>query len=275
VNLESPGSRQPPPPIVDRGFAKGLHAFIAAVQFLTRVPVPGGMHRPGVSTSLLADATVCFPLVGTLIGWATGCVVLGADGLWPGLVAVLLGLVFEALLTGGFHEDAVADCCDAFGGGWTREDVLRILKDSRVGSYGVLGLALALSLRATCLVSMDAGAFLPAIVASATLGRWSILLLMTLVPPVPKREGLAKDVGERVTVNRLGWATCLAIPGVIAFGWQFPERLVVAWLVVSVAMWVWGRYVQSRLGGITGDCLGTGCYLGQLIVLLIAVAEVS
>lgn len=265
----------PPPPVVDRGCRRSLHAFLAAVQFLTRVPVPGGMHRPGAGTDLLIDATVWFPLVGALIGLATGGVVRGAGEIWPAIVAVLIGLAFEAVLTGGFHEDAVADCCDAFGGGWTRDDVLHILKDSRVGSYGVLGLALALSLRTTALATLPVEALLPAIVASATLGRWSILLLMWLVPPVPQREGLAKDVGSRATPARLAWATCLALPGVAAWGWQAPGRLAVAWLVACTAMWVWGRYVQARLGGITGDCLGTGCYLGQLIVLLVAIAEVS
>jgi adenosylcobinamide-GDP ribazoletransferase len=264
-----------PAPIVDRGPARPWHAFMAAVQFLTRVPVPGGMHRPGATPALLTEAVAWFPLVGALIGLATATVVSGSDRLWPLSIAVLVALACEALLTGGFHEDAVADCCDAFGGGWTRDDVLRILKDSRVGSYGVLGLGLAVALRATGIAALPGETLFPAVIASATLGRWGIIVLMLAVPPVPKRDGLAKDVGERATPFALALATLLTIPGVAWWGWQSPARLAVAWLVVALAMLAWGAYVRSRLGGITGDCLGTGCYLGQLLVLLVAAAGVA
>ncbi len=98
---------------------------------------------------------------------------------------------------------------------------------------------------------------------------------MLAVPPVPKRDGLAKDVGERATPRALVVATLLTIPGVLWWGWQSPVRLALAWLAVALAMFAWGAYVRSRLDGITGDCLGTGCYLGQLLVLLVAAAEVS
>src|SRR5262249_57362946 len=120
-----------------------LYAFLGAVGFLTRVPVPAG--------ACVAPDPVFFPLVGGLIGLVTGAVIWAASHLWPMPLAVLIGLAAEAVLTGAFHEDAVADCCDGFGGGWSREDVLRIMKDSRIGSFGVLGLALALLLRAGCL----------------------------------------------------------------------------------------------------------------------------
>ena len=88
-----------------------------------------------------------------LIGAATGGLAWAAGHVWPPLVAALLALAVEAVLTGGFHEDAVADCCDGFGGGRSREDVLRIMKDSRIGSFGMLGLTLAILLRAGCLAA--------------------------------------------------------------------------------------------------------------------------
>ena len=174
------------------------HAFVTAVQFLTCVPLPGGINRTEVDRTLLRAAVVFFPLVGALIGAFTGSVIAVSILLWPPVVAVTLGLIAEALLTGAFHEDAVADCCDAFGGGWTRDEVLRILKDSRVGSFGAFGLMLAVLLRGGCLLVLPSDLLIPAVVASAAIGRWAILVLMRAVPPVPYREGLSKDVGERI-----------------------------------------------------------------------------
>src|SRR5262245_29842706 len=94
-------------------------AFLTAVRFLTRVPVPDRLFSPGEQSGVsLRASVVYFPLVGSLVGAATTAVIAGAGYLWSAWLAVLIGLAFEALLTGAFHEDAVADFCDAFGGGW-------------------------------------------------------------------------------------------------------------------------------------------------------------
>lgn len=256
-------------------FARGRAAFVTAVQFLTRVPLPGGMNRPDPDLSLLRSAVVFFPLVGALIGLFTGAVVWAALLAWPPVVAVALGLIAEALLTGGFHEDAVADCCDAFGGGWTRDDVLRIMKDSRVGSFGALGLGLAVLLRGGCLLAVPAEHLVPVVMASAAVGRWAILIMMASVPPVPNREGLSKDVGERIGWREVLAGSLFALFGLAWCGWM---NLVAAGSGVFATVGVtlaWGWYVQRRLGGVTGDCLGTACYLGQCVMLLAATAEVG
>jgi adenosylcobinamide-GDP ribazoletransferase len=251
------------------GSSHPVHAFLAAVQFLTRLPVPGGMNRPGTDPRLLRSAVGYFPLVGGLIGLLTGGVAWAAGHVCPPLVAVLLALAAEAVLTGGLHEDAVADCADAFGGGWTREDVLRILKDSRVGSFGALALVLAVGLRAGCLASVGPELVVAAAATSGAVGRWAGVLLMA-VPPVPDREGLGRDVGARV-----GWpiwlaATLAAIPGAAWYMVVEPYRLTIGLGLAIAVVGVWGFYVRRRLGGTTGDCLGAGCYLGQLAVLLAA-----
>jgi adenosylcobinamide-GDP ribazoletransferase len=249
------------------------HAFVTAVQFLTRVPLPGGMNRPDPDLTLLRAAVVYFPLVGGLVGLFTGTVVWASLLLWPPVVAVTLGLIAEAVLTGGFHEDAVADCCDAFGGGWTRDDVLRILKDSRVGSFGALGLALALLLRSGCLLALPADLLVPAVAASAAVGRWAILVLMRAVPPVPHREGLSKDVGERIGRRELVIGSLYTMIASVAFAVQRPVPAVLGMVAVVVVTLAWGWYVRRRIGGVTGDVLGTACYLGQCIILLAACGE--
>jgi adenosylcobinamide-GDP ribazoletransferase len=252
---------------------KALSAFLAAVAFLTRVPVPGGQALPGAVPARLQEAVVFFPLVGGLIGLFTGSVIWASSHLWPMPLAVLIGLAAEAVLTGAFHEDAVADCCDGFGGGWSREDVLRIMKDSRIGSFGTIGLALALLLRAGCLATVDRAELLPVAAASAGLGRWGGLLMMALVPPLVDREGLARDVGSRMRLRDLAAGTVLAAPAVLWYAWLGPVRFACGLAAVLLGTGAWAWYVRRRLGGTTGDCLGLACYLGQIVVLLAAAAQ--
>ena len=245
-----------------------LNAFLTALQILTWIPVPGGMSKPGADRSLLRGAVPFFPLVGGLIGLLTGAVIWAAASVWPMQVAVLLGLGVEALLTGAFHEDAVADCCDGFGGGWTREDVLRIMKDSRIGSFGMLGLTLAVLLRAGCLANLDRSVLIPVAAASAGLGRWAGLVVLAAAPPGEDHDGLARAVGERLGPWQVVAGTVLAAPAVAWCSWLEPVRLVcgVAAILIGAGGWAW--YVRRRLGGTTGDCLGFACYLGQVLVLL-------
>ncbi len=109
-----------------------LRLLLTAVMFYTRLPVPRWV---GHSDDQLNRATVYFPLIGWLVGGVAAGVYWGAAQLWPPLVAVLLSTGAGVLLTGAFHEDGLADTCDGFGGGWTRERILTIMKDSRVGKY--------------------------------------------------------------------------------------------------------------------------------------------
>jgi len=252
--------------------SRQLHAAITAVQFLTRVPLPGGIHRSASDRTLLRDAVAYFPLVGGVVGAFSGGVVWMAALLWPPIVAVALGLIAEAILTGAFHEDAVADCCDAFGGGWTRDDVLRIMKDSRVGSFGALGLTLAVLLRSGCLLAIPVGELVATVAASAAVGRWAILLLMRIVVPIPNRDGLAKDVGEQLGWRDLLKGSALTLPVASIFLVTRPVAGMVGVIAVAATTFAWASYVRRRLGGITGDCLGCGCYLGQVVFLLAATA---
>lgn len=249
-------------------------AFFTAVRFLTRVPIPDRLVPQGDDPAgLLRAAVVYFPAVGALIGLVTAGVIAAAGWLWPVWLAVFLGLAFEAVLTGAFHEDAVADFCDAFGGGWTRDDVLRILRDSRVGSFGALGLTLAVLLRAGGLAALDPGVLVAATVASATLGRWVILLVMATLAPVPGRDGLARDVGQQLTAGEVLFGSLLTIPGAVVWAVTDPSRVLAAVVVLPLFAAAFVLYVRRRLGGVTGDCLGCACYVGQVLVLLAATAR--
>lgn len=251
-----------------------LRSLIVAVQFLTRLPTPRvDLEDEAERRAILGRSAAYFPAVGALIGAATGATILLASRFWPIGLAVAIGLAVEAVLTGAFHEDAVADFCDAFGGGWTREDVIRILKDSRIGSFGVLGLGLAVALRGLGLATLGADRLLIVAIASASLGRWAALLAMWALPPLSDRQSLSRDVGQRISPGRLALGTAMAVPGFACLAFIGPWRLAVA-VAAILALTAWlVRYVRRRLGGINGDSLGFLCYAAQILVLLVASAS--
>lgn len=245
-----------------------MSAFLFAVQFLTRLPVPdtGRLDEAAVAHHL-AKARRWFPLVGGMIGAVTALVATVAGLVWPPAVAAVLALASEALLTGAFHEDAVADFCDAMGGGRTRADKLAILRDSRIGSYGALGLGLAVALRATLMLAMPPALLAPALIAAGAAGRWTILCVMALVRPVPGRDGLAAgqpDLGWGMVVAGL----LLAAPALGWAAWLSPVRIgagLAACLAVAV---LHARFLGRKLGGSTGDALGFAAYAGMLVMML-------
>ena len=124
-------------------------SLFAAVAFLTRIPI-----RRAFSTEQVARAAAWFPLVGGLLGLVYGAVWFGATRVVPPYVAAILVLACEALLTGALHFDGLADMADGFGGGRTRDDVLRIMRDHAIGTYGATALVLLLLLTASCLVAL-------------------------------------------------------------------------------------------------------------------------
>jgi adenosylcobinamide-GDP ribazoletransferase len=251
---------------------------VLAVQFLTRLPVPGTAGLTGDQVALgLVRAVGWFPLVGALVGAITASIAMAASGLWPAVIAVVIALAVEARLTGAFHEDAVADFCDAFGGGLTADDTRRILKDSRIGSYGAMGLILAVGLRAALTVTIVQG-MAPAlaaatIIAAATFGRLSVVALMTMVAPAPGGGGLAKDVTSGVGVRTLLFSAMTALPGLALFAVVAPLALL-ATIGAAAVFLLWFRaLLLRRIGGSTGDCLGFAAYAAQLILLLAAAAR--
>ncbi|UAJ11173.1 adenosylcobinamide-GDP ribazoletransferase [Polymorphobacter megasporae] len=246
---------------------------LLAVQFLTRLPVPGLAALSAEQVAVgLGRAVAWFPLVGTLIGVVTAAVFAGAGAIWPRAIAVVIALIVEARLTGAFHEDAVADFCDGFGGGRDAGHVRDIMKDSRIGTYGALGLLLAVGLRAAAIVGLDPVIATAAIVASATFGRLLVVVTMAVIPPAAAGTGLAKDIGAAIGGRDVAVAVLLALPGLAWFAVERPLALVAATAAAALFL-IWFRaLLLRRIGGSTGDCLGFAAYAGQLMLLLASAA---
>ena len=260
-------------------------AFFTAVQFLTRVPVPGAISGSIVQTQLALRASVVyFPLVGVLIGVFTTITYCVFSYFWSPLIAAILAIAAEAFLTGAFHEDALADATDALGGGWTRKQVLEILKDSRHGTFGVLALVVGVSLRIALIANLGWPMAWLAIPFSSGIGRWSILILMHQLEPITDRHTMARDVGARpsaraILISAVGpvaaFGIALGYSCALEDGTSFTYlltdasvRFLIAVLFSLLMTWYYARLVYRRVGGVTGDFLGANCYLVQLVSLL-------
>jgi adenosylcobinamide-GDP ribazoletransferase len=253
---------------------------LLAVQFLTRVPVPGVARLSEEAVRIgLGRAVAWFPFVGAVVGSITAGAFLVAEQIWPRLVAVILALIIEALITGAFHEDAVADFCDGVGGGRDPEHVRQIMKDSRIGTFGALGLTLGVSLRASLMYALDDSLTLPAIIAAATFGRLTAAVAMAITPTAPiaqaisdMKAGLASKIGTELRARDVTLAFATALPGLALFAYTAPLRLLCA-VLAAIAFLLWLRpFLMRRVGGTTGDCLGFAAYAAQLLVLLTAAA---
>lgn len=247
--------------------------FTAALQFLTRIPVPDATGQSSeYHATALTRGVVFFPIVGGLVGIITAVILSVAlvAGLSP-TVATVLAVGLEYMFTGAFHEDAFADTWDALGGGWTREQVLEIMKDSRLGTYGTLSLVVGVGLRITATSSLSPFGWpwvIATIVAASTLGRLAIVGMMVTTQPVADRESRARDISASQTWKTFLIATLLSSPCFAIWLWINPLAAGTAIGISVVVLWWFRRCILRRVGGTTGDLLGSSSFLIQLIVLV-------
>ena len=237
---------------------KAFSSFLTAVQFLTRVPIPSTRFPEGAFTRSLT----WFPVVGLLVGALTGTLHRLLAAHLPRTVAAAFTVTFLVVLTGALHEDALADCADAFGLKHSPEKTLAILRDSRIGSFGGAALVLSLSGRILLIAALPLNRALPFLIAAAVLARWSTLPLALL--PAASASGQGARIAGRVpaSVLLLGTAGMLLILGV-ALRWQ------ACWPVaVSLALvFATSAFYRRRLGGVSGDCFGATNQLVEIAVL--------
>jgi adenosylcobinamide-GDP ribazoletransferase len=239
-------------------------AFRGAVSFLTRVPTGTGT----ASSDEIATWVPFFPLVGALVGTLGALVYVGTRELWTPLVAAALAVSAEVLVTGGFHEDGLGDTVDALGGATDAADARRILKDPRLGSFGVLAITLSVVIRAGALASLDVWAALAALPAAHALARGAAISVLS-TREVAASEGLGASYARAVTAPTLlaGITVALAIGGIAIGVW-----VLAASTVCALIAWWMGRAARLRIGGVTGDVLGAIQQCALLAVLLLASA---
>lgn len=251
-----------------------LEAFLAALRFFTRIPVPGWV---GHSADGLNHAARYFPAIGLLLGGLAALVCMTAQVLWPLPVAVLLSMATTLYATGAFHEDGLSDMTDGLGGGWEKLRILEIMKDSRVGSYGVVALVMALLGKFTLLVALGERNFLlllAALPAGHALSRFCSTLLLRHMDYVREDQtSKAKPLATRLSLAGLWVAGLFTLTGLTGIAWIAPTSLFAALLLpVLATLWL-GRLLQHWLGGYTGDCLGAVQQVSELVFYLGLLAQ--
>jgi adenosylcobinamide-GDP ribazoletransferase len=239
--------------------------FLIAVMFLTRLPV---LRLVKYDLEHLSKSTVYFPLVGAIVG-SVGALTLWIASLkFPSTLAVLISMAATILLTGAFHEDGLADSADGFGGGYTKERILEIMKDSRIGTYGAIALWLFLTAKLLLLSEIfkqDDSLALATLIVAHLLGRYSSLPLIFTLDYARNEATSSKPFAEKASAKRLVVASlytlCLSM---LLLEWR-------AFWAISAVLFMTllsGIYFKKRIGGITGDALGAANQLSELCVYM-------
>ena len=257
--------------MADDSFAhRCLTDLSIGLSFLTRLPL--APPHP-VAKGELSAALWCAPLVGIVVGLGGAAVYGLASALhlppWP---TAVLAVAATVLLTGGLHEDGLADVADGFGGGASRERKLEIMRDSRIGTYGVCALVVSFMLRVGALANLGEPSLVAAaLVAAHAAGRATMPAFMARVPPA-RSDGLSAEAGQPPSSSSTVALLIGLVPLLIALGLGL-SVLTVLLLAAGSGLLAW--LCRRQIGGQTGDVLGALEQAGEIIVLLVAAAAAS
>lgn len=230
---------------------KEIHIFFTALMFFTRIPCPKWVnHDP----EYLRLSSKYFPLIGIIVGGIGAAIFYGASFLFSIEISLLLSMVATIYTTGAFHEDGFADVCDGFGGGWTKEKILFIMKDSRLGTYGTIGLISILSIKFIALREVEAY-YIPLIIISGHSASRFIATTLIYTHPYVRdtKDSKAKPAAKSMSLSMLLVSSIFGVVPLVLFKnpWIF---------LTLIPMYVSKMYLGTKfkkwIGGQTGDCAG-------------------
>lgn len=253
--------------------------FLIALQFFTRIPITGRLAAwVGYSPAMLRASSLYFPVVGSVVGAFAALILFLSWHVLPAstlaaILAATLATAASIWLTGGFHEDGLADTADGLGGYVSAEQALHIMKDSRIGSYGSLTLVLMLILKISSvalLIEADWRFACAALLWAHTLSRCVPLLLMACLSHVGDlAHSKSKPLADAISTPRLVAAGMWPLLLSLAIATRWPSG---AWLLALSAMlllsWRMAAWLRQRIGGFTGDTLGASQQLAELLAYL-------
>jgi adenosylcobinamide-GDP ribazoletransferase len=270
---------------------KEVRIFFTALMYFTRIRVPKSIDH---SLAYLQKAPKYFPLVGWIVGAGCSLAFLLFAGFISVDIGILASMITGLLLTGAFHEDGFADVCDGFGGGWTKEKILLIMKDSRIGAFGAIGLIAIfaskflllteLSRRSQAVILIPKGNsftntwgpvgalfsqyhyFVLFTIAAHSLSRLMPVLLIQWSTNVTDADhSKSRPVtGSRLTPGELLLAVFLAVLPFVLLSWQYLLSI----LPVLLTTYALSRYFKKWIGGYTGDCLGAIQQVTEIVFYL-------
>ena len=258
---------------------KELHIFFTALLFYTRIPCPATIsHDP----DYLNKASRYFPVIGWIVGTVAFAAYVFFNYLTGPEIAVVFSVIASVLVTGAFHEDGFADVCDGFGGGWTKEKILMIMKDIAIGAYGAIGVVLLLSVKlmAVYLLLKSMGissmndyfaGFLLFVTAHSISRLAAISIVFTHGYAREDASSKSKPIAQNYTWREvLGsfFFGVLPLAVLSCFQWQ----LLVVLVPVFITRFFLARYFQKWIGGYTGDCLGATQQVCEVVFYLSVIA---
>ncbi len=236
--------------------------FVTALGFLTLIPTP---HYREVGDEKLGQSMACFPLVGLLLG---GILLLIDALLTPWLTERLVNVIIISsliVITGGLHIDGFMDTIDGLAGGKNREEILEIMRDSRVGALGVVGIALLILIKWEALNALAGGGKTAALVLAPSVGRWGMVHL-AYISPYARSDGLGRPFIDGLGGYAVAFALfTVLLPSILLTG----AAGLILILISSASAYMWAWWFRKRIGGVTGDVMGAFNEFIETVVLLL------
>lgn len=241
---------------------KELNLFFTALVSYTRLPSPIKLNW---SEKIMTDSFRYFPLVGIVTGIAGSIIYLFLSYWFNLQIAVIGTLAGLALITGCMHEDGLADFFDGFGGGYNKERILAIMKDSHIGVYGVIALILLFLMKGMIFMSVDMHVFPLLLISAAALSRVPPLFLINTSNYARSESSKGDYTRNRISPESVAFAVLTGVLPLLFFSWVFS---VLSMLVLIIFFLLYRSYLHKKIDGFTGDTLGALQQFSEIIIFL-------
>lgn len=254
-----------------RYFKRQINLFYLALSFFTRIPVPNSMYY---SSSLLNKSTRYFSLIGFLIACLLCVFFEFTSVIFSNNISIILLMILSILVTGAFHEDGITDMADGIGGGMTIEKRLTIMKDSRIGTYGSATLIMTLLLKYFSLIEIvQTQIMFPSLLLAYSLSRAFAGSLIYDMPYVADIDiSKSKPLANKQSLFELSQLVIFGALPLLFFSLTTSLLIIIVLILFRI---IFKRWLTSRVGGYTGDCLGAGQQISELIIYLTVIAACS
>lgn len=240
-----------------------IQIFFTALMFFTRIPCPKWVDH---SEEYLNKASKYFPVVGIIVGTIGAFIYWLFQLVFPAEIAIIFSMIASIMVTGAFHEDGFADVCDGFGGGWTKEKILLIMKDSRLGTFGVIGLGLILLLKWSVLKYFPLNAMMIALITGHAISRLNaVSLIFTDEYARDDDSSKSKPLATKMSFGELIFALLF---GIAPLGLFVNVYVFLVLLPLLFVRWYFSRYFKKWIGGYTGDGLGAVQQVSEVVFYL-------
>ncbi len=238
-----------------------MKTFLAALSFFTRIPV-----KKQLKTSHFSQATGMLPLIGYIVGAVWGFSTLILSDYINSDFSIIASIFSAVLLTGALHEDGFADCCDGFGGGYTKERILSIMKDSSTGVYGAIGLIFIFLSRYTLISSLNITYIAEYLVAVSVISRIAPVIITSVLEYSTTDKSKSRYVSDKLPLKLRFFSFLSVVPLILILDFRLVSLLLASVICLS---FIFSLYIKKRIQGFTGDTLGASIILSEILSFLL------